>query len=205
MSTNDRSTEDDAFRAFAGRHGLSRAGADGPLPIRGRFEGIDLAIAKVERGQSRTPWPATQFLATAPLEVPGGLVAYKPNFRFRLPGHRRISDQVGVSGLLGFVHHDRVGDADLDRKLVIYADDVPLTRALLTNPDVKGSILAALAAAGHIRIVRSQVALEVSERRRGVVALASSAEEIESLARAAVSVARALGTAVAHWNKGAPR
>jgi hypothetical protein len=199
--TNQRRLEAQALDAFAWRHGLARDRADAVLPLRGVVAGVHLSISKVDRGASRERWAATQFLATAPHAIPGGLVAYKPNFRWRFSGPRKIQDSVGVSGLIGFVHHDPVGDAELDRKLVIYADDVPLARALLTTPAVKTSILAALGRAGHIRIHESRVALEVSERRRGVVALLASAEEVEALALAATDVVRALCTAAAAWGR----
>lgn len=191
---SERETEDQSIRAFASRHGFAAAPGDG-LPIHGALDGVALSISKVNRGQSRYPWPVTRFLATAPAEIPGGLVAYRPNFRWRFSGARRISDSLGTSGLFGFVHHDPVGDPELDRKLVVYADDVPLARSLLTAPAVKSAILAALAAASHIRIHESQVAIEISERRRGVLRLIATAEEVEAFARVATDVARALAEA----------
>jgi hypothetical protein len=97
-----------------------------------------------------------------------------------------------------------VGDPDLDKKLVIYADDVPLARELLTAKEVKAAILAALALAGHIRIHESKVAVELSERRRGVLRLLASAEEVEAFARAATDVARALTAASSAFRTGAP-
>ena len=189
-----REAEEKSIRAFAARHGFSAA-PGGALPAHGVLDGVALSISKVNRGQSRYPWPVTRFLATPPAEIPGGVVAYKPNFRWRFRGPRRISDSLGTSGLFGFVHHDPVGDPELDGKLVIYADDVPFARALLTAPSIKAAILGALAAAGHIRIHESKVAVELSERRRGVLRLLATAEEVETLARAATDVARALGAA----------
>jgi len=197
---NQRETEDLSIRAFASRHGFTAA-PDGGLPIHGALDGVALSISKVNRGQSRYPWPVTQFLATAPADIPGGLVAYKPNFRWRFSGPRRIADSLGASGLFGFVHHDPVGDPELDRKLVIYADDVRLARALLTAKEVKAAILAALAAAGHIRIHESKVAVELSERRRGVLRLLATAEEVEALSRAATDVARALAAACGAYRR----
>jgi hypothetical protein len=188
---NQRQTEQQSLRVFAERHGLS-VPPDGGLPIHGHLDGVALSISKEERGQRRYPWPVTQFLATAPTDIPGGLVAYKPNFRWRFKGDRKISDSLGASGLFGFVHHDPVGDPELDRKLVIYADDVALARSLLTEAEVRRSILETLSSAGHIRIHQSRVAVEVSERRRGVLRLLATAEEVELLARAATGVVRAL-------------
>lgn len=192
---NPREAEDQAFRAFAARHGLA-VGPGGALPVEGVLQGVALSIAKVDRGQVRFPWPVTRYLATVPIAIPGGLVAYKPNFRWRLGGPRKISDAAGTSGLLGFVHHEPVGDPELDRKLVIYSDDRALARALLTAPEVKQAILGALVAAGHLRLHESRVALEVSERRGGVLRLAGDAAEVEAPAQAAVNVAIALGAAV---------
>ena len=198
---SQRRLEEQAFDAFARRHGLARDRAETALPVRGYVEGVQLSISKVDRGLTGNPWMTTQFLATAPYAIPGGLVAYKPNFRWRFSGARRIQDSVGVGGLIGFVHHDPVGDPELDKKLVVYADDVPLARALLTTPAVKAAILAALSRAGHIRIHESRVALEVSERRRGAVALLASPEEVEALALAATAVVRALCAAVAGYGR----
>ncbi|MDY0004175.1 MAG: hypothetical protein RBU30_22945 [Polyangia bacterium] len=187
----ERITEERSFREFASRHGFTAAPGGG-LSIQGTLDGVALSISKVNRGQSRNSWLVTRFLAAAQAEIPADLVAYKPNFRWRFSGPRRISDSLGSGGLFGFVHHDPVGDPELDRKLVIYANDVPLARALLTTPSVKAAVLAALAAAGHIRIHESQVAVELSERRRGVLQLISTADEVEAFARTATDVVRAL-------------
>ncbi|MBW2456003.1 MAG: hypothetical protein JRI68_15910 [Deltaproteobacteria bacterium] len=187
-----RQGEDQAFREFATRHGLACAPRTAALPIRGQLDGVPLSVAKVRRGSGSNPYPATQFLALAPAHFAGGLVAYKPNFVWRLPGPRRISDDIGRRGLLGFAHHDRMGDRELDKRLVVYADDVEQARARITAPDAKQAILTALDAAGHIRIRDNEVALELSERRSGLVKLLASAEEVETLAFAAVAVIRCL-------------
>jgi hypothetical protein len=189
-----RQMEVQSFRTFAQRHGLGMS-AEGGLPLHGMLNGVPFAVSKVVRG-TRNPTRITQFLAAVPVEVPGGLVVYKPNFRWRLPGSRVVSDDVGVGGLLGFVHHDSVGDPELDTKLVIQADDVSFARSLLTTPDVKRSILNALGAAGHLRLLESKVALDVSERRSGLLRLMTTVDEVENLAHAATGVAVALWAAV---------
>lgn len=191
---NQRQAEEHLFRDFASRHAFS-SGTDGGLPIHGTLDGIALSIAKVDRGQARNPWPVTQFLAASPIPIPGGLVAYKPNFRWRFNGPRKIADSLGASGLIGFVHHDSVSDPELDKKLVIFADDVSLAREILTSPDVKRAVLSTLAAAGHLRINESKVAVEISERRRGLLRLLTTPEELETLARSATDLARALSAA----------
>ncbi len=193
MSEADqREREDQAFREFATRHGLACSPTTATLPIRGQLEGVPLSIAKVRRGSPSNPWPATQFLALAPAPFGGGLVAYKPNFLWRLPGPRRIRDNLGRVGLLGFAHRDRMGDVELDKKLVIYADDVDQARSRITAPEAKSAILEALDAARHIRIRDNEVALEHSERSSGLVKLLASAAEVETLAFAAVAVIRGL-------------
>ncbi len=190
-----RQMEAQCVRTFAQRYGLGMS-AEGGLPLHGMLNGVPFAMSKVVRG-TRNPTRITQFLAVVPVEIPGGLVAYKPNFHWRLPGSRTVSDDVGVGGLLGFVHHDSVGDPELDSKLVIYADDVLFARAVLTTPDVKRSILHALGAAGHLRLLESKVALDVSERRSGLIRLLTTVDEVEQLAHAATGVAVALWAAVA--------
>ena len=100
---SERHLEEQAFDAVSRRYGLVRDRPDSVLPVRGYFEGIQLSIAKVNRGLSGNPWMATQFVATAPYLIPGGLVAYKPNFRWRFAGERHIQDSVGLGGLIGFV------------------------------------------------------------------------------------------------------
>jgi hypothetical protein len=190
-----RQIEVQCFQTFAQRYGLGMPVA-GSLPIQGMLDGVSFSMSKIVRG-TRNPTRITQFLAAVPVEIPGGLVAYKPNFHWRLPGSRTVSDDVGVGGLIGFAHHDPVGDPELDRKLVIYADDVAFGRALLTTPDVKRAILRALGEAGHVRLLGSTVALDVSERRSGLLRLMTTVDEVESLAHAATGVAVALWAAVA--------
>jgi hypothetical protein len=191
---DQRHAEQHLFRDFASRHAFSSA-TNSSLPITGVLDGIALSLAKVDRGQPRNPWPVTQFLAVVPSPIPGGLVAYKPNFRWRFKGPRKIADSLGSSGLIGFVHHDAVDDAELDKKLVIFADDVTLARKILKTPNVKDAILSTLAAAGHLRIQESRVAVEISERRRGILHLLTRIDEVESLARCATNLARALSEA----------
>jgi hypothetical protein len=193
---NARHPEDQAIDAVSRRYHLARERPESVLPVRGFFEGIQLSISKVNCRTGNNRWMATQFLATAPYVIPGGVVAYKPNFLWRFSGKRHIQDSVGAAGLIGFVHHDSVGDAELDEKLVMYADDVPLARALLTTPAVKAAILGALGKAGHIRIHESRVALDVSERRRGGFTPLAVPEEVEALARAATGVVRCLCAAL---------
>ena len=190
-----RQMEVQSFRTFAQRYGLGMS-AEGGLPLHGTLNGLPFAVSKVVRG-TRNPTRITQFLAAVPVPIPGGIVVYKPNFHWRLPGPRTVSDDVGVGGLLGFAHHDSMGDRELDTKLVIYADDVVFARALLTTPDVKRSILNALGAAGHLRLLESKVALDVSERRSGLLRLMTTVDEVENLAHAATGVAVALWAAVA--------
>jgi len=181
-----------ALGAFAVRHGFVPATPGASLPLSGALDGIAMVLSRPNRGTMTNACWVTRFVATAPFALPGGLVAYKPNFRWRLPGPRRVSDSLGVSGLLGFVHHDPIGDPALDRALVMFADEPAVAAALLRAPAVRAAILEALARAGHLRIEGSQVAIEVPERRGGVLAPFASPDEVEQLARAATTLVRAL-------------
>ena len=97
-----------------------------------------------------------------------------------------------MRGLLSFVHQDRVGDREFDKKLVTYADNPTQARALLTSPEAKRAILAALETAGHIRIQKDRVMLDVREGDYKGDAPLNTVDDLERLARAAVAVVQAL-------------
>jgi hypothetical protein len=144
-----------ALGAFAARHGFVPATPGAPLPLSGTLDGVAVVLSRSNRGTSTNACWVTCILASAPLALPGGLVAYKPNFRLRLPGPRRISDSPGVGGPIGFAHHDPIGDASLDGALVMFADEPATAAALLRDPPVRAAILETLARAGHLRIEAS--------------------------------------------------
>jgi hypothetical protein len=187
----ERREADAARGELAARYGFelgTQAGPYGEEPrLRGTFEGILLEFGEhwVSEGAGRGYRLITRWKHSSQEPWPGGLVAYTPGFRRAAGGpYGAVHDSSNpVRALVAEVNDLEIGDEELDRALAIDAKDLDVVRALLTRPEVKGTILQAVRTFGHVRIREREAAIEIPRRVRSLQELLDGARFVTSIAR----------------------